>query len=70
MGALTHAGHLHPYIEASKHAFADRAKFLADPASLENIQSLLNPEVFQARAANIQDPETFPPSITARRPRQ
>ena len=61
MGALTHAGHLHPYIEASKHAFADRAKFLADPASLENIQSLLNPEVFQARAANIQDPETFPP---------
>ena len=25
MGALTHAGRLHPYIEASKHAFADRA---------------------------------------------
>ena len=60
VGALAHAGHLHTYIEASKHAFADRAKFLADPASLDNIQSLLDPEVFQTRAANIKDLETFP----------
>ena len=69
VGALAHAGHLHTFIEASKHAFADRAKFLADPASLENIQSLLNPEVFQARAANIQDPETFPPEHYGTAPR-
>ena len=61
VGALAHAGHLHTYIEASKHAFADRAKFLADPSSLDNIQSLLDREVFRARAANIQDLETFPP---------
>ena len=34
---------------------------MADPSSLDNIQSLLDREVFRARAANIQDLETFPP---------
>ena len=61
VGSLAHPGHLHPYIEASKHAFADRARFLADPASLNNVQSLLDPEILKARGANIQAPETFPP---------
>ena len=68
VGALDHAGHLHTYIEASKHAFADRAKFLADPSSLDNIQSLLDREVFRARAANIQDLETLRPRALLARP--
>jgi gamma-glutamyltranspeptidase/glutathione hydrolase len=54
--------YLHLIVECCKHAFADRARWLGDPAFARvPITGLLNPTYLAARAATIDPAKTFPP---------
>jgi len=62
--ASLNAGHnspryLHLLAECSKHAFADRARFLADPAHVNvPLKQLLDPEMLMGRARSIDTART------------
>jgi len=60
-GAPETAAELHELAEAMKHAFADRARWLADPAYVDvPTDRLLSPAYIAARAAEIDDTGTRP----------
>lgn len=60
---------LHLFIEALKHAFADRATWLADPAFHANpLEQLLAVDYLAARAAQIDPSRTLAPEAYGSRP--
>lgn len=54
--------YIHVVAEAAKHGFADRARWLADPAFADiPLGTLLSPDYIGARAAKIDPSRTLPP---------
>jgi gamma-glutamyltranspeptidase / glutathione hydrolase len=61
----------HALVESFKHAFADRAEWLADPDFVDvPVQRLLSPEYLDARAATFQTGRTLMPADYGTRERE